>query len=76
MGHLFALVVFFADGFVALTPRAPAQVVRFLRIAHKLPMDLQMVLCNRLFGSPKDNVPSKYSEPGFKLLARDVAWPV
>jgi hypothetical protein len=43
---------------------------RFFRIARKLPMELQMMLCNRMFNSPKDLVLRKDSEPAFKRLAK------
>ena len=74
---VFALIIFHADGLlqlkVAKHPKATSpegKCHRFLCIAQMLPMDLQMVLCNRLFGSPKDIVLSKLSEPHFQKLAR------
>ena len=47
---------------------------RFFRMASQLPLDLQMVLCNRVFGSPKDIIHSRDSEPGFRLLTRTTTW--
>jgi len=47
---------------------------RFFRIANALPMDLQMLLCNRLFRSPKDIIGSRYSEPAFVRLALKEVW--
>ena len=47
---------------------------RFFRISNRLPMDLQMVLCNRLFRSPKDIIGSKLSEPAFVKLSQREVW--
>jgi len=70
-GHLFALVVFHSDNFVAINERtAHSDTKRFFTITSQLPLDLQMVLCNRIFGSSKDIIVSRNSEPGFRLLAR------
>jgi len=74
-GHLFALVVFHSDSFVVINERtAHPDTKRFFRITSRLPLDLQMVLCNRIFGSPRDIILSLDSEPGFQLLARTTSW--
>lgn len=70
IGKVFALVVFFADGFVTERSETPAEVLRFLRVSAKLPLDLQMLLCNRLYGSAREVVSTKVSEEGFLWLAR------
>jgi len=70
VARTFALVVFFADGYLRLGQRSPAIITRFLWICARLPQDLQMVLCHRMFGSVKDVILSKESEPGFRWLAR------
>jgi len=62
-------VVLHSDGFVI--PKvdcAPAE-NKFFTLAAQLPLDLQMFLCNRAFGSPKEIVALKHSEPGFKWAA-------
>jgi len=75
IGYLFALVIFHSDSFVRLgDSTAPSFTKRFFRISSQLPLEIQMVLCNRVFGSPKDIVLSKYSEPVFKCLARPTTW--
>ena len=75
IGHLFALVVFHSDSFVVINERlAHSGIRRFFRICARLPLDVQMVLCNRAFGSPKDIILSRDSEPGFKCLARTTTW--
>jgi len=75
IGHLFALVVFDSDSFVVINEKlAHSDTKRFFKITSQLPLDLQMVLCNRVFGSPKDIILSRDSEPGFKCLARTTTW--
>jgi len=74
VGHLFALVVFHSDDFVVINERASSFTRRFFKITSQLPLDLQMVLCNRVFGSPRDIILSKHSEPYFKCLARSTTW--
>ena len=75
IGHLFALVVFHSDSFVAINERLVlSDTRRFFKITSQLPLDLQMVLCNRIFGSPKDIILSRDSEPGFQLLTRATTW--
>jgi len=51
-----------------------AKTLRFFAIAGRLPMDLQMVLCNITFKSPKDLVLTKFSEPEFKRLSHLAFW--
>jgi len=75
IGHLFALVIFHSDSFVVINERlAHSDARRFFRITSQLPLDLQMVLCNRIFGSPRDIILSRDSEPGFQLLTRTTTW--
>ena len=65
IGQTFALIVLLCDQFFTLT-EAESQAQRFFAMARLLPMDLQMVLCNRLYSSPRDIVLRKHSEPGFR----------
>jgi len=68
---MFALVVFVSDGLLQIkdtTTTTPA--ARFFKIAAKLPLELQMVLCFRLVGSAKEIIHCKESEAAFKELAR------
>ena len=68
-------MVFHSDSFVVVNEKtAHSYTRRFFRITSQLPLDLQMVLCNRIFGSPKDIIPLKDSEPGFQLLTRTTTW--
>jgi len=75
IGHLFALVVFHSDSFTVINERtAHFDTKRFFKITSRLPLDLLMLLCNRIFGSPRDIILSRDSEPGFQLLARTTTW--
>jgi len=77
IGRTFALVIFFSDRFLALQrkkSRTARRTRRFFAICAKLPLDLQMVLCNVMFGSARSLVTSKDSEPGFRWLARITPW--
>ena len=69
--EMFALVVFVSDGLLQIndstTTTPPA---RFFSIAARLPLELQMVLCFRQVGSPKEIIPGRESEAAFKELAR------
>ena len=75
IGEVLALVVFLCDDLLATAKpsttdaSAASGAARFFQIAVQLPMELQMVLCNRKFGSGKDHVLTKHSEPAFKKLA-------
>lgn len=76
IGHTFALVVFHADGFVRLAGGGSQSQVagsenarRFFTVTSRLPLELQMIVCSRLFGSPREIVPSRDSEWGFRWLA-------
>jgi len=74
IGHTFALVVFFTDEFLRLGMGAPEATTRFYHICSQVPLELQMTLCNRMFGSAKDLIMSRDSEPAFKWLARASTW--
>ena len=75
IGHLFALVVFHSDSFAVINESlAHPDTERFFKITSQLPLDLQMVLCNQIFGSPRDIILSRDSEPGFQLLTRTTTW--
>jgi len=75
--HLFALVVFYSDGLLKLKHTSNLShrgTSRFFEMCTRLPLEVQMVLCNRIFGSPKDIILSKDSEPGFQVLSRSTTW--
>jgi hypothetical protein len=69
-GLLFALVVFISDDYA--TRRAPdaSNSHRFIGICIRLPIELQMVICNRVYRSTRDVIMACYSEHGFQWLAR------
>jgi hypothetical protein len=73
--ELFATLVFYSDEYLRVKnpeyfDSNQRHAVRLFNIAVKLPMELQMVLCYRLFGSRKQNIPSAASEGEFKSLTR------
>jgi len=74
--EMFALVVFVSDGLLqtkeTTTSLSPA--ARFFSIARQLPLELQMVLCYRVVGSPREIVRDKKSEAAFKSLAERLLW--
>jgi len=68
--EMFALVVFVSDGLLQINDTTSSPAARFFSIATQLPHELQMVLCFRQVGSPKEIIPGKESEVEFKELAR------
>jgi len=80
--ELFATVIFLCDDLLILLQQQPnlhatdsastaaaASSSRFFLIMKRLPMELQMVLCHRVYQSSKDSIPSHKSEPAFQALA-------
>jgi len=73
--EMFALVVFLCDGLLEVTTtptpadRADEPLRRFLAIVRQLPMELQMVMCNRWAGVARTNIASQESELAFRNLA-------
>jgi len=65
---LFGLVVLHCDGYLRFHPECPDKVARFLSITAQLPMELQMVVCNRAFGSMRTMIPKKDSDAAFRVL--------
>lgn len=81
-GELFALVVYFSDGYLEIPTEVKEEVEgnqnekrvkahRFFSLATQLPMDLQMVLCNRAFGLETSVIRRIHYEEGFKKLAKE-----
>ena len=75
--EIFAAMIFLCDELLQIRrtrashqKSAAADATRFLVIAKKLPMELQMVLSYRVVGSRKMNVLRRESEAAFKDLAR------
>ena len=71
--EMFAVVVFHCDGLLRVNRpaarRPPSNRVRFLAIATRLPMELQMVLCHRAVGSMGSNISTLDCESAFCILA-------
>ena len=68
--EIFALVVFLCDGLLEIKEENMTGAARFFRMAKRLPMELQMVLCHRVVGSAGENIPGEQRELAFKELAR------
>lgn len=67
----YATVIFHSDGLVKRTSSLKKEAAsRFFRITKKLPMELQMLLCNRAFGLSKTSILKKDSEVAFRDLAK------
>ena len=54
-------------------PLKEENAIRFFKIAKRLPMDLQMLLCNRTYNSTKDYLPRTVTEGSFKVIGKDLA---
>jgi len=67
---LFALVIFLCDDLLRFKNRKVSRTTRFFTITTQLPMELQMLVCHRTFGSTKHNIPITSSESAFRELAR------
>ena len=67
-------MVFLVDDFVKPGPTMDENTARFFAISGKLPLELQMVLSNRVYNSPRDLVLTKHSKPSFSWLGRPSTW--
>jgi len=74
IGATFALVVFFTDEYLKPATEILPSFQRFFDLCARLPLDLQMVICNRMFDSARCIVLSRDSEPGFRWLVRANTW--
>jgi len=73
--EVFALAVFVSDGLLQIKDTTTTtSAARFFSIATQLPLELQMVLCYRVVGSPKEIIQGKDSEAAFKSLAERLIW--
>jgi len=68
---VFASIVFLCDGLLKLIPaKTKATLSRFLAMAQRLPLELQMKLCYVVYDSRKTYIATKHSEPAFKAMAK------
>lgn len=68
---MFALIVLHSDGIVAnkrFVKGKEERAARFFAIASGLPMELQMILCNRLTGRSGNFILVKDLEPALKRV--------
>ena len=70
--HLFALVIFATDGYLAAPPALSVQdpLYRFLQMVGRLPMEVQMIVCHRWLGSMGTYISLERRETAFRILAR------
>ena len=77
--NLYSLLVFLSDGLLHLDPakkgrgQREKQARRFFKIGQRLPIELQMVLCHKVYGSSREIVVAKEAEAGFKTLAKTLS---
>jgi hypothetical protein len=71
---VFALVIFLSDGLLRVKTDEiiSDEYCNFFNISKRLPMELQMLLCNRALGSMKDSISFDNSEVAFKQLAQNL----
>lgn len=71
-GSLFALAVYLSDGYLRIPegfkPEKEKE-VKFFVLISRLPLDLQMVLCNRVFDLGHSIIKRNHSEKGFIKFA-------
>jgi len=76
VARVFAVVIFVSDGLLQVRKsndlQAKSGAERFILTATRLPMELQMILCHRVYGSMRDNVRIRESEPAFRHLAKEL----
>ena len=68
--EIFALVVFTCDGLLEIEELNLSGGARFFRIAKKLPMKLQVIICHCVVGSPGESIRVPLRERGFRELAK------
>jgi hypothetical protein len=71
--NLFVLVVMMCDDFLIIKPthaHPVNNISRFFNSAKTLPMELQMILCNRVYNQSKNTIRATEAEQGFKFIAR------
>jgi len=90
VARLFALCIYVADGYLTFIPedgsgeqgqdgqRARQErdqlTRRFFRVLGELPLELQMMVCNRGFLSPKNLVLTKDSTVAFRMMWDPETW--
>ena len=72
--EIFAEVVFVSDGLLQINDSTTTPAARFINIARRLPLELEMLLCHRVVGSSKEIISGQDSEVAFKSLAKRLIW--
>ena len=70
ISKLFATVVYLCDDYVRLTndTDAPPNNITFFSITRRVPMEIQMLICRRRYGSSRDIISSRDSDAAFDEL--------
>jgi hypothetical protein len=68
--EIFALVVFLCDGLLEIRKENMSGTARFMRMAKRLSMELQMALSFRVVGSMRLNISGRVCEAAFVALAK------
>jgi hypothetical protein len=63
---LFALVILECDGFLKIKKEKESDLQRFFSMAGRLPIEIQMILCNMAYGSTGEIIKSKDLDMGLK----------
>lgn len=66
-----ALVIFFCEDLLTTRRRGTGSLttLSFFRMASKLPLELQTILCHRAVGSMRDSIGGQHAEQAFRSLA-------
>jgi len=72
IADLFVLIVFLSDDFLTINTGRSKKTKRFFKIAKRLPMELQMILCHKTFGSLAININSKDFELAYRRLISEI----
>jgi hypothetical protein len=65
---VFGMIVLVCDEYLGVTQNTPRNIKRFFNIASQLPLDVQMVLANRLVGLTKNIINGQYMDPVYRWL--------
>lgn len=69
--------VLYSDDYLALSPPSSSGQIcpktqQFFRIVKQLPLELQGILCLRVYGEKKDFIPGKYIDNSFREVIKMV----
>jgi glycerol-3-phosphate cytidylyltransferase-like family protein len=74
---VFGYIIYFCEDFIKIKlndQEKNIKIIRFLNITKKLPIELQMLICNRLYNFNENIILTKYSNKIFELLKYPFFW--